>query len=77
MNYNSFGRKIKDSFSVTFKKDEDIIKNWLNEQISPTSYIKQLILDDIKRKENNINDTTAINNNEEVDYFNFNIDMED
>ena len=45
---NSWGRKIKDVISVTFKKDELDIKAFLNEQPSPTDYIKMLVIKDMK-----------------------------
>lgn len=47
MALNSFGRKIKDNFSLTFKKDEEAIKLFLNEQVAPTAYLKKLILEDM------------------------------
>lgn len=47
---NSWGRKIKDIFSVTFKKDEEHIKLYLNEQAAPAAYIKELILKDMGNK---------------------------
>ena len=34
---NSFGRKIKNVFSLTFKKDEEKIKLFLNEQVCPSA----------------------------------------
>lgn len=72
---NSFGRKIKDCFSVTFKKDEDMIKLWLNEQVSPVSYIKQLILNDMKQKEQE--KEVTVQTKSKNDYMNFNFNMED
>lgn len=45
---NSWGRKIKDAISVTFKKDEADIKAFLNEQPSPADYIKMLVIKDMK-----------------------------
>lgn len=72
---NSFGRKIKDCFSVTFKKDEDLIKLWLNEQVSPVSYIKQLILNDMQKNEEKKEVTTQ--KTMKTDYSNFNFNMED
>lgn len=45
---NSWGRKIKDVISVTFKKDEADIKAFLNEQPSPADYIKMLVIKDMK-----------------------------
>lgn len=74
---NSFGRKIKDCFSVTFKKDEDMIKIWLNEQVSPVSYIKQLILNDMKSKEENCANVNTNTYNSTNHYSNFNFNMED
>lgn len=71
---NSFGRKIKDCFSVTFKKDEDLIKLWLNEQVSPVSYIKQLILNDMQKSEEK---KVTTQKTMKTDYSNFNFNMED
>lgn len=71
---NSFGRKIKDCFSVTFKKDEDLIKLWLNEQVSPVSYIKQLILNDMQKSEEK---KATTQKTMKTDYSNFNFNMED
>lgn len=45
---NSWGRKIKDIISVTFKKDEEDLKAYLNEQPNPADYIKMLIAKDMK-----------------------------
>lgn len=45
---NSWGRKIKDIISVTFKKDEEDLKSFLNEQPNPADYIKMLIAKDMK-----------------------------
>lgn len=45
---NSWGRKIKDIISVTFKKDEEDLKTFLNEQPNPADYIKMLIAKDMK-----------------------------
>ncbi len=53
---NSWGRNWKKQISVTFKKDEQIIENFINEKVDPTSYIKELILKDMKLiNENNVN----------------------
>ncbi|HSQ88706.1 hypothetical protein [Romboutsia sp.] len=43
MKVNSWGRKIKDIISLTFKKDEEDIKLFLNEQSAPAAYIKELV----------------------------------
>lgn len=45
---NSWGRKIKDVISVTFKKNEDDLKFFLNEQPNPADYLKMLIAKDMK-----------------------------
>lgn len=45
---NSWGRKIKDVISVTFKKDEDNLKAFLNEQPNPADYLKMLVAKDMK-----------------------------
>ena len=53
---NSWGRHWKKQISVTFKKDEQIIENFINEKVDPTSYIKELILKDMKLiNEDNVN----------------------
>lgn len=44
---NSWGREIKDKFSVSFKKDEEDIKLFLNEQPSPVEYLKVLVRKDM------------------------------
>lgn len=62
---NSFGRKIKNNFSVTFKKDEEKLKLWVNEQVVPAAYIKQLILDDMNKKENHVTVKNEIENKTE------------
>ncbi|MGL5652132.1 MAG: hypothetical protein ACRDDE_10265 [Paraclostridium sp.] len=45
---NSWGRKIKDVISVTFKRDEEDLKAFLNEQPNPADYLKMLIAKDMK-----------------------------
>lgn len=45
---NSWGRKIKNIISVTFKKDEDDLKLFVNEQPNPADYLKMLIAKDMK-----------------------------
>lgn len=45
---NSWGRKIKDVISVTFKRDEDNLKAFLNEQPNPADYLKMLVAKDMK-----------------------------
>lgn len=45
---NSWGRKIKDVISVTFKRDEEDLKSFLNEQPNPADYLKMLIAKDMK-----------------------------
>lgn len=44
---NSWGREIKDKFSVSFKKDEEDLKLFLNEQPSPVEYLKVLVRKDM------------------------------
>lgn len=44
---NSWGREIKDKFSLSFKKDEEDIKLFLNEQPSPVEYLKVLVRKDM------------------------------
>lgn len=44
---NSWGREIKEKFSVSFKKDEEDIKLFLNEQPSPVEYLKVLVRKDM------------------------------
>jgi len=45
---NSWGREIKEKFSVSFKKDEEDIKLFLNEQPSPVEYLKVLVRKDME-----------------------------
>lgn len=53
---NSWGRAWKKQISLTFKKDEQIMEDFINEKVDPTSYIKELILKDMKLiKDNNAN----------------------
>lgn len=61
---NSWGREIKDKFSLSFKKDEEDIKLFLNEQPSPVEYLKvlvrkdMLLSKDINNIDKNINQET-------------------
>lgn len=75
---NSFGRKIKNNFSVTFKKDEEAIKLHLNEQISPAAYIKRLILEDMKKNSNIVVTKTSnpVESKEDFDIKDFDFDLE-
>jgi hypothetical protein len=77
---NSFGRKIKNNFSITFKKDEEAIKMHLNEQISPSAYIKRLILEDMRKGTGIVdNKTNIISSNKEEESFDiksFDFDLE-
>ena len=75
---NSFGRKIKNNFSVTFKKDEEAIKLHLNEQISPAAYIKRLILEDMKKNSNIVVTKTSkpVESKEDFNIKDFNFDLE-
>lgn len=75
---NSFGRKIKNNFSVTFKKDEEAIKLHLNEQISPAAYIKRLILEDMKKNSNIVVTKTSnpVESEEDFDIKDFDFDLE-
>lgn len=50
---NSWGREIKDKFSVSFKKDEDDLKLFLNEQPSPVEYLKVLARKDMMERKSN------------------------
>jgi hypothetical protein len=76
---NSFGRKIKNVFSLTFKKDEEKIKLFLNEQVCPSAYIKDLIVQDmLKQSKNNVVDDYKIEvNNETEDISGFDFSLED
>jgi hypothetical protein len=77
---NSFGRKIKNNFSITFKKDEEAIKMHLNEQISQSAYIKRLILEDMRKGTDIVdNKTNIISSNKEEESFDiksFDFDLE-
>ena len=76
---NSFGRKIKNVFSLTFKKDEEKIKLFLNEQVCPSAYIKDLIVQDmLKQSKNNVVYDYKIEvNNETEDISGFDFSLED
>jgi hypothetical protein len=76
---NSFGRKIKNVFSLTFKKDEEKIKLFLNEQVCPSAYIKDLIVQDmLKQSKNNVVDDYKIEvNSETEDISGFDFSLED
>ncbi len=76
---NSFGRKIKNNFSITFKKDEEAIKLYLNEQISPSAYIKRLILEDMRKGSDVVDTKTNISSDkveENFDIKSFDFDLE-
>lgn len=60
---NSWGREIKEKFSVSFKKDEEDIKLFLNEQPSPVEYLKVLVRKDMGMFSKNINPIKPIENN--------------
>ena len=45
---NSWGRKLKNQISVTFKSDEEMIKKYINEKLDPSAYIKELLLKDMQ-----------------------------
>ena len=60
---NSWGREIKEKFSVSFKKDEEDIKLFLNEQPSPVEYLKVLVRKDMWMFSKNINPIKPIENN--------------
>ena len=56
MKTNSWGRLWKKHFSLTFKKDEFLMENFLNEKVDPVSYLKELLLKDMNLiRDNNIN----------------------
>lgn len=76
---NSFGRKIKNNFSLTFKKDEEKIKLFLNEQVCPSAYLKQLIMEDmLKQSKGSIVDDYKIEvNNKTEDISGFDFSLED
>ena len=76
---NSFGRKIKNNFSLTFKKDEEKIKLFLNEQVCPSAYLKQLIMEDmLKQSKGSIVDDYKIEvNNKTEDISGFDFALED
>ena len=59
---NSWGRDIKEKFSVSFKKDEEDIKLFLNEQPSPVEYLKVLVRKDMLKDDNNLNNKDNIEN---------------
>ena len=60
---NSWGREIKEKYSVSFKKDEEDIKLFLNEQPSPVEYLKVLVRKDMGMFSKNINPIKPIENN--------------
>ena len=76
---NSFGRKIKNTFSLTFKKDEEKIKLFLNEQVCPSAYLKQLIMEDMlnQSKKSIVEDYKIEVNNESDDISGFDFSLED
>ena len=64
---------------MTFKKDEEKIKLFLNEQVCPSAYIKDLIVQDMfKQSKNNVVDDYKIEvNNETEDISGFDFSLED
>lgn len=66
MKVNSWGRAWKKHFSLTFKKDEYLMENFLNEKVDPISYIKELLLKDMNLIKNN---TINITFNRDIMYF--------
>ncbi|MCJ8342838.1 MAG: hypothetical protein MJH09_08335 [Cetobacterium sp.] len=69
---NSWGRSWKKQFSLTFKKDENLMEEFLNEKVDPTSYIKELILKDMKLLKTEINTNSNSNGNNSEDVYNIN-----
>lgn len=68
---NSWGRAWKKVFSLTFKKDEFLMEEFLNEKVDPMSYVKELLLKDMYLiKDNRINITF----NKDIMYFSKNSD---
>ena len=61
---NSWGRKYKDIFSVTFKKDEDALKAFLNEQPNPVDYLKMLASKDMNNIAFSMPPQNIINDNQ-------------